>query len=258
MTQDRLAERRFVAGLGIATAPWREVADDAGLRAAAAELGTPLRLKAPIGGYDGRSQVRIATPDEIPGALERLGRPPGTPLLVERELDFAAELSVITARALDGALAAFPIARNRHDAGILVESAAPAPVGAAVAAAAQALGARIAEALGAVGLVTAELFLLRRRLAGRQRARAARPQQRPLDDRGRPHQPVRAARPGDLRAAAGRPRRARADGDGQPARDRPAPARPAWRASRRRSPTRSSISTSTTSGGSSSAARWGT
>ena len=160
MTQDRLAERRFVAGLGIATAPWCEVADEAGLRAAATELGPPLRLKAPIGGYDGRSQVRIATPYELAGALERLGRPPGTPLLVERELDFAAELSVITARALDGTLAAFPITRNRHDAGILVESAAPAPVGAAVAVAARALGARIAEALGAVGLVTAELFLL--------------------------------------------------------------------------------------------------
>ncbi|MFH0750543.1 MAG: 5-(carboxyamino)imidazole ribonucleotide synthase [Chloroflexota bacterium] len=161
MTQDRLAERRFVAGLGIATAPWREVTDEAGLLLAVADLGLPIRLKAPLGGYDGRSQVRIAAPDEIPGALARLGRPPGTPLLVERELEFAAELSVITARAVDGTLAAFPIARSRHDAGILVESVAPAPVEAAVVAAAREIGARIAEALGAVGLVTAELFLLR-------------------------------------------------------------------------------------------------
>ena len=161
MTQDRLAERRFVAGLGIATAPWREVTDEAGLRAAAADLGTPLRLKAPTGGYDGRSQVRITAPDEIAGAIERLGRPAGTPLLVEAELVFAAELSVITARALDGTLAAFPITGNRHDAGILVESAAPAPVSEDVAEAAWAIGARIAEALDAVGLVTAELFLLR-------------------------------------------------------------------------------------------------
>ena len=161
MTQDRLAERRFVAGLGIATAPWREVTDEAGLRAAAADLGTPLRLKAPIGGYDGRSQVRIATPAGIAGAIDRLGRPAGTPLLVEAELDFAAELSVITARALDGTLAAFPIAGNRHDAGILVESVAPAPVSEEVAEAARAIGGRIAEALDAVGLVTAELFLLR-------------------------------------------------------------------------------------------------
>ena len=164
VTQDRLAERRFVAGLGIATAPWREATDEADLRAATAELGTPLRLKAPIGGYDGRSQVRITTIGEIPGALERLAGPPrapGTPHLVERELDYAMELSVITARALDGSVAAFPISRNVHDAGILVESAAPAPIDGVVAAAATALGARIVDALDAVGLVTAELFLLR-------------------------------------------------------------------------------------------------
>jgi len=161
MTQDRLAERRFVAGLGIATAPWREVADELGLREAAAELGAPLRLKAPLGGYDGRSQVRIGSPDEVSGALERLGRPAGTPLLVERELEFAAEISVITGRGLDGSLAVFPVTWNRHDQGILVESAAPAPVPEAVAEAARAIGARIAEELDVVGLVTAELFLLR-------------------------------------------------------------------------------------------------
>jgi 5-(carboxyamino)imidazole ribonucleotide synthase len=160
MTQDRLAERRFVAGLGMATAPWREVADEVALRAAATELGMPLRLKAPIGGYDGRSQVRIGSPDAVAGAIQRLGRPAGTPLLVERELDYEAELSVIIARALDGTLAAFPIARNRHDAGILVESVAPAPVSGAVADPAGAIAARIADALDAVGLVTAELFLL--------------------------------------------------------------------------------------------------
>ncbi len=160
-TQDRLAERHFVASLDIATAPWREVSDAAGLRAAAEALGSPLRLKAPTGGYDGRSQVRIASPEEIPGALERLGRPEGSPLLVERELDFAAELSVVIARGLDGALAAFPISRNNHDDGILVESVAPAPVSDAVAEAAREVGARIVVGLDAVGIVTAELFLLR-------------------------------------------------------------------------------------------------
>ncbi len=161
MTQDRLAERRFVAAQGIATAPWREVTDAAGLREAAVDLGTPLRLKAPYGGYDGRSQVRVPSPPEAEDALRALGRPAGTPLLVERELDFALELSVVTARAVDGALAAFPVARNRHDAGILVESVAPAPLPDAVAATALAIGARLTEALEAVGVVTAELFLLR-------------------------------------------------------------------------------------------------
>ena len=161
MTQDRLAERRFVAELGMATAPWREVTDEPGLLEAAAALGSPLRLKAPLGGYDGRSQVRIGSAAEVAGAIERLGRPAGTPLLVERELDFEAELSVITARSLDGVLAAFPTSGNFHDAGILVESVAPAPVTSVVADAARRIGTAIAEALDAVGLVTAELFLMR-------------------------------------------------------------------------------------------------
>jgi 5-(carboxyamino)imidazole ribonucleotide synthase len=71
------------------------------------------------------------------------------------------ELSVVVARALDGRMAAFSLTRNVHDAGILVESVAPAVVPEEVAAAATALGERIAEGLGAVGVVTAELFLLR-------------------------------------------------------------------------------------------------
>ncbi|MEO8570578.1 MAG: 5-(carboxyamino)imidazole ribonucleotide synthase, partial [Chloroflexota bacterium] len=52
VTQDRLAERQFVEGAGVAVAPWREVRDVADARAGAEALGLPLRLKLPIGGYD--------------------------------------------------------------------------------------------------------------------------------------------------------------------------------------------------------------
>ena len=161
VAQDRLAERRFLARLGLATAPWREASDDASLLAAACALGFPLRVKAPFGGYDGRSQVRVSDEAGLSRALERLGRPAGSPVLVEAELDYAMELSVIVARGLDGELAAYPVGRNRHDAGILVESVAPADVPAEVAAAAASLGVRVAEALEAVGVVSVELFLLR-------------------------------------------------------------------------------------------------
>jgi len=160
VTQDRLAERRFVEGAGIAVAPWREVHSVADARTAASDLGLPMRLKVPIGGYDGRGQVRIAVVDELDGAWQRLGRPDGAALLAEREIDFAAELSVIVARAVDGAVAVFPIARNVHDAGILVESVAPAPVAPEVSGAAVALGTALAEAMDLCGTLTAELFLL--------------------------------------------------------------------------------------------------
>jgi 5-(carboxyamino)imidazole ribonucleotide synthase len=162
-TQDRLAERRFVEAAGIGVAPWREARTTDELRAAAAPdvLGLPLRLKAVTGGYDGRSQVRVAEPAEIDGAIERLGREPGVPLLAERELDFELELSVIVARATDGSTATFPIARNAHDGGILFESVAPATIADGIATAAADIGRRLAEAMDLTGTLTAELFLLR-------------------------------------------------------------------------------------------------
>lgn len=174
VTQDRLAERRFVESRGIAVAPWREVRDVDAVMAAAAELGHPgvaLRLKASIGGYDGRSQVRIPSAAEQGGrdaaaasvrdALGRLGRPADEAALLEVELGFRMELSIIVARGLDGSMATFPVARNVHDAGILVESVAPAPIDADVVRRAVAIGESLALGMGLVGLLTAELFLLR-------------------------------------------------------------------------------------------------
>jgi 5-(carboxyamino)imidazole ribonucleotide synthase len=160
VTQDRLAERQFAESAGAEVAPWREVATTAELRIAAGTLGLPLRLKASTGGYDGRSQMRLASMDELDGALARLGRPAGERLLAEAELGFAAEISVIVARNLDGRMATFPVASNVHDAGILAESVAPAPVDPDVAARAVALGERLALAMGLTGTLTAELFLM--------------------------------------------------------------------------------------------------
>jgi 5-(carboxyamino)imidazole ribonucleotide synthase len=160
VTGNRIEERRFLEKEGASVAPWREVRDEADLAAAAAELGLAIRLKAVTGGYDGRSQVRIAAASDIRAAFERLGRPTGEPLLAERELAFEAELSVVCTRGVDGRATTFPVARNVHDNGILVESVAPAGVSEAVASEAAELATRLAEGLDLVGTLTVELFLM--------------------------------------------------------------------------------------------------
>ncbi len=161
MTQDRLAERRFLAELGVPTAEWRAVRSAAELDAAAADLGFPLRLKAAIGGYDGRSQVRISDASAVGDAWAALGeRAGGAALLLERELVFEQELSVVIGRDLIGTTAAYPVVRNVHDAGILAESIAPAPAPRAVGVAAMATAEKIARALDAEGVVTIEMFQL--------------------------------------------------------------------------------------------------
>ncbi len=159
VTQDRLAERRFVEGAGIAVAPWREVRSVADARAAADLLGLPLRLKQPTGGYDGRGQIRVTAAAELESVWERVGAEPGAVLLAERELAFAMELSVIVARAGDE-VATFPIGENVHDAGVLVRTCVPASVSPRVAEDAAALGTALAAAMDLQGTLTVELFLM--------------------------------------------------------------------------------------------------
>lgn len=158
-TQDRLAERRFLRDIGEQTAPWREVCGVEEARAAARELGLPMRLKLPIGGYDGRSQVRVTELSGVEAAVLALGGGDGRPLLAEGEIDFEAELSVVIARGRDGRAAAYPIPRNVHDAGVLSESVVPSGFGERVTAAARDVADWVARRLDHVGVLTAELFL---------------------------------------------------------------------------------------------------
>jgi 5-(carboxyamino)imidazole ribonucleotide synthase len=160
VTQDRLAERRFLHGRGEPVAAWREVTDLASTRAAADELGYPLRLKAAIGGYDGRSQARIGEPSEIDAAYAAVAGEGERAMLLEAELAFDAEISVTVARDRDGRTLAFPVARNLHDRGVLVETVAPAPVGPVVTGDAMGMAGRLARGLDVVGLLTVELFVM--------------------------------------------------------------------------------------------------
>ncbi len=157
LTADRLAERKFIEANEGAVATWREVGSPAAVLEGIAELGYPVRVKAVRGGYDGRSQVRI---DQTSG-IEALDGRIGWPALLEKDLDFEAELSVVVVRNVDGVSRTFPLARNRHDRGILVETVVPAGVSSAIEGEAASLAKNLATSMGLVGTLTVELFLMR-------------------------------------------------------------------------------------------------
>jgi 5-(carboxyamino)imidazole ribonucleotide synthase len=156
LTADRLAERRFVEANEGRVAEWREVTGPAEARDAAAALGYPLRLKAIRGGYDGRGQARLGSAADFESLDGRIG----WPALLEQELAFEAELSVVVARNVDGLTRTFPVARNRHDRGILVESTVPAGVSAEIETAAANLATSLATSMGLVGTLTVEMFFM--------------------------------------------------------------------------------------------------
>ncbi len=156
ISQDRVAEKSFLHRAGVATAPWRAVASLDELHAAAAELGLPAVLKTTRLGYDGKGQRTLRDASEL---AEAFGALEPKPLVLEGFVDFACEISVVIARGADGAMSAFETAENRHRAHILDVTLAPARISNEIAAAAQAITHRVAEALDLVGLLAVEMFV---------------------------------------------------------------------------------------------------
>jgi 5-(carboxyamino)imidazole ribonucleotide synthase len=156
ITQDRFLEKSFVAGLGIATAAFRDVGSAEEARAALRALGAPAILKTRRLGYDGKGQAKIASEDEAAAAFERFG---GVPAILESFVSFAYEASVVGARGVDGSFAAFDPPKNEHENHILRRSVVPSPLENGKAAEAIAMARRIAEALDYVGVLGVELFV---------------------------------------------------------------------------------------------------
>ena len=157
-TQHRLREKTFLARAGFPVTPFRPVGSRAALDAALTEIGTPAVLKTAGFGYDGKGQARIPTPAAAAPAFAALG---GQEAVLEAWVDFAAEVSVVAARGLDGAFAHYGVIGNTHAQGILDLSVAPADLDPALAQEAVALARAVLEALDVVGVLCVEFFVTR-------------------------------------------------------------------------------------------------
>lgn len=117
-------EKQFLADIGVPAAPfaWIDGVDD--LPFAADQTGFPLIVKTCEMGYDGQNQWRL---QDMPACLNFVQSHPGLrDLIVESQIDFSRELSLIVIRSTSGAIEAYPPTENRHRNGILLSSIAPA------------------------------------------------------------------------------------------------------------------------------------
>jgi 5-(carboxyamino)imidazole ribonucleotide synthase len=157
-TQDRLAEKTFLAGLGIPTAPFAAVSSEAELLEALDRIGQPAVLKTRRFGYDGKGQIMIRAGVDAGTAWEELGR---TPCILEGFVPFEREVSVVAARTADGAFAAYDLCANEHKAHILDVTRVPALVSGQTERQAVAVAEAIAQSLDYVGVLAVEMFLVR-------------------------------------------------------------------------------------------------
>ena len=157
-TQDRLAEKNFVASLGIRTADFAEVSSPADLKAAIERVGRPAVLKTRRFGYDGKGQVTIKNGTDPDAAWRDVG---GQACILEAFVPFEREVSVVAARARDGTVECFDVTENEHRDHILKRSRVPAAISEAGAAQARRIAETIAKKFNYVGVMAVELFLLR-------------------------------------------------------------------------------------------------
>lgn len=161
IAQDKLAARRRMAEAGLPVPAFRMVEGDAAAAAEAVgafadEVGWPVVLKTPTGGYDGRGVGIVERPGDLRGVLEQMGT---TRLLAEAFVEATSEVALVGARRPSGQWAAYPLVETRQRQGICRELLMPAPVPEAVAAEAGAVAERIARTFAVTGILAVELFV---------------------------------------------------------------------------------------------------
>ncbi|MCF2711220.1 5-(carboxyamino)imidazole ribonucleotide synthase [Schaalia hyovaginalis] len=154
--QDKLAMRERLSELGIPCPKWAKVEDEEALDAFGEQIGFPLVVKTPRGGYDGHG-VRV-----VDSASEVADWFASGPLLAEELVPYSFEVSALCARRPSGEIASWPLARSEQVDGVCSVVTAPAPgISPSAAERATKIGERIAAELGVTGVLAVEMFVVK-------------------------------------------------------------------------------------------------
>jgi 5-(carboxyamino)imidazole ribonucleotide synthase len=152
--QDRLTEKRLLRSLGIETAPFDDEVH-----------GLPALVKSRRGGFDGRGNRLVRTPEELATARFELPDP-----IVEGLVAFDREVSIVAARSAAGDVRCWPLTENTHEHGILRTSRASSAEPSALQGEAERLARLVLDATGYVGVLALELFDVGGRLVANEMA----------------------------------------------------------------------------------------
>ncbi|AXG15269.1 5-(carboxyamino)imidazole ribonucleotide synthase [Intrasporangium calvum] len=159
--QDKLAMRRRLTDLGIACPRWAVARVAADVDRFGAEVGWPVIVKTPRGGYDGKGVMLASSSADVADWLTHVGEPGpmSEGLLLEERVDFTRELAALVARSPSGQAAAWPVVETVQTGSICTEVLAPAPgIDPDLAAVATEAALRVAGELGVTGVLAVEMF----------------------------------------------------------------------------------------------------
>lgn len=152
---DRLTQKQLLDQLGLATAPWQLLADEAEWPQIFLQLGELAIVKRRVGGYDGRGQWRLRAGEETTLPKDCYGE-----CIVEQGINFSGEVSLVGARGHDGKTVFYPLTHNLHQDGILRTSVALPEPDAALQQQAESMLSAILNELNYVGVMAMECFVV--------------------------------------------------------------------------------------------------
>ncbi len=158
ITQDQIAEKRFLTEIGLPTAPYAVIETERDLPAAAALLvdaGAGI-LKRAREGYDGKGQARVFSEEELRAAYAGFA----APSVLEGFARFSMEISVVAVRSAGGQFSCYDAPENNHAGGILRTSTVPSSCSEAHRKLAKQTAERIGAALGYCGVLAVEFFVM--------------------------------------------------------------------------------------------------
>ena len=151
--QDKLVQKDRLSEAGVPVPAYRRVDSADDLRDSLDDLGYPAMLKAREGGYDGRGNVPVESPDDVETAFDAIDGP----AMVEEFVDYERELAVMGCRG-DDERDTFPVTETIHREEILRESLAPARASGAVRERAREVAGDVLDVMDGRGVFGVELF----------------------------------------------------------------------------------------------------
>lgn len=154
--QDKLAMRERLTQMGIPCPRWCKVSTPQELEAFAKEVGWPLVVKTPRGGYDGHGVCLVSSAAQI-GTWDDSG-----PLLAEERVPFVCEIAALTARNRSGEIVSWPVVTSEQVDGVCSVVTAPAiGISESTRASARMIAEKVATELEVTGVLAVEMFVVR-------------------------------------------------------------------------------------------------
>jgi 5-(carboxyamino)imidazole ribonucleotide synthase len=166
VSQDRLAEKTLFTRLKIPVAAHCAIDSREELIDALKKIGLPGVLKTRRLGYDGKGQYVLRAAADVDRAWVAIG---AAGLIYEKFQDFSREVSLVGVRSACGQTAFYPLSSNTHGGGILRYSTAPF-INARLEKSARLYMKRVMHALGYIGVLTLEFFVVRGSLIANEMA----------------------------------------------------------------------------------------